>query len=118
MCDFFVSADPITYESRTRTVRIHGVSTSIRLENFIWDVLASLAAEEGMTTNALLATFHDEILRHRGDVQNFTSFLRVTCLRYLRRKCDRLEDAQRVNRTMPALEGERLFSAAPQSIQH
>lgn len=88
MCEFFVAADPILYESRTRTVRIRGVSTSIRMENFMWDTLADMAAEEGLTTNALVAQFHDEILRHRGDVLNFTSFLRVTCLRYLRRKVD------------------------------
>lgn len=90
MCEFFASADPIVYESRTRTVRIHGVSTSIRLENFAWDTLATLAEEEGVSTNALIMAFHDEIMRHRGDVQNFTSFLRVTCLRYLKRNCDRL----------------------------
>ncbi|MDZ5457460.1 ribbon-helix-helix domain-containing protein [Azohydromonas lata] len=94
MCEFFVSADPILYESRTRTVRIRGVSTSIRMENFMWDTLAALAAEEGVTTNALIAQFHDEILRHRGDVQNFASFLRVTCLRYLRRKLDAAEGHQ------------------------
>ncbi|MEY5098012.1 MAG: hypothetical protein RJA36_731 [Pseudomonadota bacterium] len=88
MCEFFVAADPILYESRTRTVRIRGVSTSIRMENFVWDILAELAAEEGLTTNALIVQFHDEILRHRGEALNFTSFLRVTCLRYLRRKCD------------------------------
>lgn len=91
MCNFFITADPILYESRTRTVRIHGVSTSIRLENFIWDTLAALAAEENVSTNALIMSFHDEIMRHRGDVLNFTSFLRVTCLRYLKRRCDRLE---------------------------
>ena len=90
MCDYFVNADPILYESRTRTVRIRGVSTSIRMENFIWDTLAQMAKEEGVTTNALIVQFHDEILRHRGDVLNFTSFLRVTCLRFLRRKCDEL----------------------------
>lgn len=88
MCEFYVCADPILYESRTRTVRIRGVSTSIRMENFAWDVLASMAREEGMTTNALIACFHGEILQSRGDVQNFTSFLRVTCLRYLHRKCE------------------------------
>ena len=27
MCEFFVKADPILYESRTRTMRIHGVLT-------------------------------------------------------------------------------------------
>ncbi|WP_420992283.1 ribbon-helix-helix domain-containing protein [Cupriavidus sp. 30B13] len=97
MCEFFVSADPILYESRTRSVRIHGVQSSIRLENFVWDTLSTLAAEEGVTTNALIVQFHDEILRHRGDVLNFTSFLRVTCLRYLRRKCDLLEGAKAID---------------------
>ena len=89
MCEFFVKADPILYESRSRTVRIHGALTSIRLENLVWDTLAEMASDENRTTNALIAQFHDEILQHRGDVQNFSSFLRVTCLRYLRRKCDR-----------------------------
>lgn len=28
MCEFFVKADPILYESRTRMVRIHGVLTA------------------------------------------------------------------------------------------
>lgn len=93
MCEYFVNADPILYESRTRTVRIRGVSTSIRMENFVWDVLARMASEEGVTTNALIVQFHDEILRHRGDVLNFTSFLRVTCLRFLGRKCDELGSA-------------------------
>lgn len=91
MCEYFVNADPILYESRTRTVRIRGVSTSIRMENFVWDILAKMALEEGVTTNALIVQFHDEILRHRGDVQNFTSFLRVTCLRFLDRQFNNLE---------------------------
>jgi predicted DNA-binding ribbon-helix-helix protein len=104
MCEFFVKADPILYESRTRTVRIHGVLTSIRLENLVWDTLAEMAHDEGRTTNALIAQFHDEILLQRGDVANFSSFLRVTCLRYLRRKCDRvmgLEDGDNARMTPP-----------------
>ncbi len=86
MCEFFVKADPIQYEQRSRTVRIHGVLTSIRLENMVWDILAEMAEEEKCTTNALIAKFHDEILRHRGEVPNFASFLRVTCMRYLWRR--------------------------------
>ena len=85
MCEFFVKADPILYEQRSRTMRIHGVLTSIRLENMAWDILAEMAADEGCTTTALISTFHDEILAHRGEVPNFASFLRVTCMRYLRR---------------------------------
>lgn len=95
MCEFFVKADPILYESRTRTMRIHGVLTSIRLENLAWDVLAEMAAAEGCTTNSLIAKFHDEILQHRGEVPNFASFLRVTCMRYLLRKLASGDDAGR-----------------------
>jgi len=86
MCEFFVKADPIQYEQRSRTVRIHGVLTSIRLENMMWDTLAEMADAEGRTTNALISMFHDEILAHRGEVPNFASFLRVTCMRHLRRR--------------------------------
>ena len=96
MCEYFVKADPIQYEQRSRTVRIHGVLTSIRLENLVWDILAEMAEAEGKTTNALIALFHDEILVHRGEVPNFASFLRVTCMRYLRRCVLAGEGAPRV----------------------
>ena len=89
MCEFFVKADPIQYEQRSRTVRIHGVLTSLRLENMVWDILAEMAEAEGRTTNALIALFHDEIMAQRGEVPNFASFLRVTCMRYLRRTAER-----------------------------
>lgn len=85
MCEYFVKADPIQYEQRTRSVRIRGMLTSIRLENTVWDVLAEMAEDEGCTTNALICQLHDEIMEHRGEVSNFASFLRVTSLRYLRR---------------------------------
>ncbi len=93
MCEYFVKADPIQYEQRSRTIRIHGVLTSIRLENMVWDILAEMAEEEGCTTNALIVQFHDEILAHRGEVPNFASFLRVTGMRYLRRKLVHAERA-------------------------
>jgi predicted DNA-binding ribbon-helix-helix protein len=39
MCQVFISADPALYESRARSVRLHGVATSIKLENLFWRVL-------------------------------------------------------------------------------
>ena len=93
MCEFFVKADPIKYEQRSRSVRIHGVLTSLRLENMVWDILAEMAEQEGCTTNALISLFHDEILVHRGEVPNFASFLRVTCMRHLRRAAGAAEGA-------------------------
>ena len=103
MCEYFVKADPIQYEQRSRTVRISGVLTSIRLENMVWDILAEMAEEEGCTTNALIAKFHNEILAHRGEVPNFASFLRVTSMRYLRRCMLALERQQA--QTAPAFAG-------------
>ncbi|GGF24380.1 hypothetical protein GCM10011611_33040 [Aliidongia dinghuensis] len=83
MCEIYVKADPILYEARSRSVRIHGVVTSLRLENLFWDVLAQIAARDGMTTNQLIAKLYDELMEHRGEVPNLASFLRVSCMRYL-----------------------------------
>lgn len=104
MCEYFVKADPIQYEQRTRTVRIRGALTSIRLENMVWDILAEMAEEEDCTTNHLIGKFHDEILAHRGEVPNFASFLRVTSMRYLRRKLIAAERSL-PNVQQPATEG-------------
>jgi len=83
MCDIYVKADPILYESRSRSLRIHGLVTKIRLENLFWDTLAELSGGEGMTTNQLITKLYDEIIAYRGEIDNFSSFLRVTCLRFL-----------------------------------
>lgn len=91
MCEYFVKVDPQQYEQKSRSVRINGVLTSIRLENMAWDILAEMAEAENCSTNALLSTFHEEILDHWGKVPNFASFLRVTCMRYLRRSLIEME---------------------------
>ncbi|WP_109074159.1 MULTISPECIES: ribbon-helix-helix domain-containing protein [unclassified Azospirillum] len=83
MCQIFVNTDPILYEARSRSVRIHGMVTSIRLENLFWNVLAGIAAEQGITTNRLIVTLYDEVMEVHGSVQNLASFLRVSCVRYL-----------------------------------
>ncbi len=82
MCQIFAHTDPILYESRTHSFRLHGVTTNVRLENLFWQMLAEMAAAESMTTNQLLAKLHDEVHAFRGDFGNFASFLRVTCLRW------------------------------------
>jgi predicted DNA-binding ribbon-helix-helix protein len=64
--------------------------TTIRLENLMWDTLGEIASLEGRTTNALITTLHDEIMAANGEVTNFASFLRVTCLRYFQRKSQAL----------------------------
>ena len=83
MCEIYVKADPILYELRTRSIRIHGIVTSIRLENLSWDILARIASRDGVTTNQLICQLYDEVIRQQGKVSNFCSFLRVSCMRFL-----------------------------------
>lgn len=83
MCELYVKADPILYESRSRSLRICGVVTTLRLENQFWDILSEIAEVDGMTTNQLIAKLYEEVMDYRGEVVNFASFLRVSCTRYL-----------------------------------
>lgn len=82
MCEIFISAHPESYASRTRSVRLHGVVTSIRLENLYWEVLAEIGQRDGMGVVQLIEKLYDELVEARGEVGNFASFLRVSALRY------------------------------------
>ncbi|WP_377805191.1 ribbon-helix-helix domain-containing protein [Azospirillum sp. A29] len=115
MCQIFVNADPILYEARSRSVRIHGMVTSIRLENLFWNVLADIAAEQGTTTNRLILSLYDEVLEAHGAVQNLASFLRVSCVRYLTMKPQMLLPGQSGGLlegadTLPAADGASVVS--------
>ncbi len=83
MCQVFISADPDLYACRVRSVRLHGQATSIRLENLFWKVLEDIAKRDGMRVPQLCTKLYDELLQARGAVENFASFLRVCCGRYL-----------------------------------
>lgn len=94
MCELYVKADPILYESRSRSLRIRGVVTTLRLENQFWDILTEIAETDGVSTNQLIAKLYEEVMDFRGEVVNFASFLRVSCTRYLNQK-------QAVNKVVP-----------------
>lgn len=83
MCEIFIRANPQSYDSRTRSVRLHGVVTSIRLENLFWEVLAEIGERDGLGVTQLIEKLYDELVAARGEVGNFASFLRVSALRYL-----------------------------------
>jgi len=83
MCEIFISANPESYASRTRSVRLHGVVTSIRLENLYWEVLEEIGRRDDMTVVQLIEKLYDELVAARGAVGNFSSFLRVSALRYM-----------------------------------
>lgn len=83
MCHIFAGQAPETYESQTRSVRIGGHSTSIRLEAAFWAILEEVAAHQGMSLGKFVTRLHDEVLELRGEVSNFASLLRCSCLIYL-----------------------------------
>ena len=86
MCRIFASQDPSTYRSATRSIRLNGQSTSVRLEAAFWDVLDAIAAEQGFSTPGFLSKLHGEVLEIHGEARNFTSLLRCVCLEHLRRQ--------------------------------
>lgn len=85
MCQIFTTADPELYASRARSIRLRGVATSLRLENIYWQALEEIGARDGLSVPQLVTRLHDELdeAGALGDRANFTSFLRVTCTRYL-----------------------------------
>lgn len=83
MCKLFIEADPELWQTRLRSLRINGFATSVRLENFYWRVLGEIAARDGMSLPQLLVRLHGELDAAHGRVENFASFLRVCCGRYL-----------------------------------
>jgi predicted DNA-binding ribbon-helix-helix protein len=86
MCRVFASLDPKVYQSETRSVRLNGQCTSIRLEAAFWESIDTIAAEEGFSTPGFLSKLHAEVLEIHGEVRNFTSRLRCICLQHLNRQ--------------------------------
>ena len=64
-----------------RSIRLHGHSTTLRLENAFWAVLEELAAKEGATLAQLITKIYDHCLG--TDQKNLASCLRVVALKYI-----------------------------------
>jgi len=88
MCQIFVSADPRLYACRSRSIRLRGVATSLRLENLFWEVLEEIGARDDLTVPQLVSRLYDELMATGASEAhtNFTSFLRVSCTRFLQRQ--------------------------------
>lgn len=84
MCQIFAGQNPGNYRYITRSVRLAGHATSIRLEATFWDILDELADSQGMTTPRFLSALYDEVLELHGEIGNFASLLRVSCVLYLK----------------------------------
>ncbi len=89
MCSLFIHADDSLWQSSTRSIRVDGVVTSIRLEYFFWLTLEEIADRDDLSVGQLLTRLYLEAIDAQHDLGNFTSFLRVCCSRYLSLIADR-----------------------------
>jgi predicted DNA-binding ribbon-helix-helix protein len=83
MCKIFYELEPAAYACQTRSVRLGGHVTSIRLEALFWRVLEEIAASEGASLGRFLTKLHDEVLEFHGGIGNFAGLLRCACMRHL-----------------------------------
>ena len=104
MCQIFAGQSPERYSGETRSVRLGGHVTSVRLETAYWEILEEVSSAQDMTLAKFLTTLHDEVLELRGEVQNFASLLRCACLTYV----------EEVRNNEPRIDGLKLEQANTQ----
>lgn len=83
MCRLFIGANPELWASQTRSIRMDGMVTSVRLESMFWTILEEIAAKDELNVPQLLHQLYNESIDEGHDLGNFTSFLRVCCLRFM-----------------------------------
>jgi predicted DNA-binding ribbon-helix-helix protein len=103
MCRIFAALPPETFASETRSVRLGGHATSIRLEAAFWATLEEIAATQGVSLPKFLTKLHDEVLDAGGQDHNFASLLRCACLTYVTQVKGRAE-AERALRASAELD--------------
>ena len=82
MCRVLTAQSTQRFRKVSRSVRISGHSTSVRLETAFWQVLEDIARREGLSTAKLISELYDEALELHGDISNLASVLRTVCLIY------------------------------------
>lgn len=83
MCHVYASTDPDRYECTTRSLRLKGCVTSVRLENEFWEILDELARDQQMSAGQFISELYGEVLTTKGNVANLASMLRVACAVHL-----------------------------------
>ncbi|WP_095054359.1 ribbon-helix-helix domain-containing protein [Pseudomonas sp. Irchel s3b2] len=64
----------------SRSVRLNGFATCLRLEQVYWDILGDMAKVNCCSVSALLSHVDREVHLRHGGVKNFTGLVRVVCV--------------------------------------
>jgi predicted DNA-binding ribbon-helix-helix protein len=82
MCEIFAGQNPKNYAFETRSVRLMGHVTSVKLETKFWEVIEDIADAQNMTQAQFLTQLYSEALEIHGEISNFASLLRCCCLMF------------------------------------
>ena len=64
----------------SRSVRLNGFSTCLRLEEVYWNILGEIARINTCSVSALLSYVDREVRLRYGGVKNFSGLVRVVCV--------------------------------------
>ena len=64
----------------SRSVRLNGYATCLRLEQVYWNILGSMAADNCCSISSLLSHVDREVHLRHGGVKNFSALVRVVCV--------------------------------------
>ncbi|MBH3429430.1 ribbon-helix-helix domain-containing protein [Pseudomonas alkylphenolica] len=67
----------------SRSVRLNGFATCLRLEEIYWRILERIAEANQCSVNAVLSYVDREVHLRHGGVKNFSGLIRVVCVAYL-----------------------------------
>ncbi|MCD5996812.1 ribbon-helix-helix domain-containing protein [Pseudomonas sp. CDFA 602] len=80
-------------QPHSKSVRLNGLATCLRLEKVYWNILAGIANSNHCSVNAVLSYIDREVHLRYGGVKNFSGLIRVVCVAHLL-KTDHLEISQ------------------------
>jgi predicted DNA-binding ribbon-helix-helix protein len=64
----------------SRSVRLNGFATCLRLEQVYWDILGEIARLNCCSVSTLLSHLDREVHLRHGGVKNFSGLVRVVCV--------------------------------------
>ncbi|MHC2145273.1 ribbon-helix-helix domain-containing protein [Pseudomonas sp. 210_17 TE3656] len=67
----------------SRSVRLNGFATCLRLEEVYWRILERIAEVNQCSVNAVLSYVDREVHLRYGGVKNFSGLIRVVCVVFL-----------------------------------
>jgi len=72
--------DMALVQPSSRSVRLNGYATCLRLEQVYWNILGTMAAQNCCSVSSLLSHVDREVHLRHGGVKNFSALVRVVCV--------------------------------------